>query len=145
MGRATDAGSTPALAPSTAGRRSYHVVSDSTVAANEPWRRQRSIGAHRVVDERPADGGIRAAWRREHLVRRARRGPAAGAAAPGRGRRAGLRAQHRRAGGAVSRLHPGTARHGHTPDADGPITYQLMATDTIAFLERVVGGPAHLV
>jgi pimeloyl-ACP methyl ester carboxylesterase len=35
--------------------------------------------------------------------------------------------------------------HGHTPDVDGPITYELMATDTIAFLETVVGGPAHLV
>jgi pimeloyl-ACP methyl ester carboxylesterase len=35
--------------------------------------------------------------------------------------------------------------HGHTPDVDGPITYQLMAQDTIAFLEAVVGGPAHLV
>jgi len=35
--------------------------------------------------------------------------------------------------------------HGHTPDVDGPITYQLMADDTIAFLERVVGGPADLV
>jgi pimeloyl-ACP methyl ester carboxylesterase len=35
--------------------------------------------------------------------------------------------------------------HGHTPDADGPITYAGMAEDTIAFLETVVGGPAHLV
>jgi pimeloyl-ACP methyl ester carboxylesterase len=35
--------------------------------------------------------------------------------------------------------------HGHTPDRPGPITYELMAGDTIAFLERVVGGPAHLV
>jgi pimeloyl-ACP methyl ester carboxylesterase len=35
--------------------------------------------------------------------------------------------------------------HGHTPDVDGPITYELMAQDTIAFLEAVVGGPAHLV
>jgi pimeloyl-ACP methyl ester carboxylesterase len=35
--------------------------------------------------------------------------------------------------------------HGHTPDVDGPITYQLMADDTIAFLEQVVGAPAHLV
>lgn len=35
--------------------------------------------------------------------------------------------------------------HGHTPDVDGPITYELMAQDTIAFLETVVGGPAHLV
>ena len=35
--------------------------------------------------------------------------------------------------------------HGRTPDVDGPITYELMAQDTIAFLEGVVGGPAHLV
>jgi pimeloyl-ACP methyl ester carboxylesterase len=35
--------------------------------------------------------------------------------------------------------------HGRTPDVDGPITYELLARDTIAFLERVVGGPAHLV
>jgi pimeloyl-ACP methyl ester carboxylesterase len=32
-----------------------------------------------------------------------------------------------------------------TPDVPGPITYQLMAEDTIAFLEAVVGEPAHLV
>jgi pimeloyl-ACP methyl ester carboxylesterase len=35
--------------------------------------------------------------------------------------------------------------HGHTADVDGPITYQLMADDTIAFLDRVIGGPADLV
>ncbi len=35
--------------------------------------------------------------------------------------------------------------HGHTPDVDGPITYQLMADDTIGFLETVVGEPADLV
>jgi pimeloyl-ACP methyl ester carboxylesterase len=35
--------------------------------------------------------------------------------------------------------------HGHTPDVPGPITYQLMADDTIAFLEAVVGEPADLV
>jgi Alpha/beta hydrolase family len=35
--------------------------------------------------------------------------------------------------------------HGHTADVDGPITYELMAQDTIAFLDVVVGGPAHLV
>src|SRR4051812_5820212 len=34
--------------------------------------------------------------------------------------------------------------HGHTPDVEGPITYQVMADDTIAFLEQVVGGPADL-
>src|SRR4051794_20031271 len=35
--------------------------------------------------------------------------------------------------------------HGHTPDVDGPITYGVMAQDTIAFLDAVVGEPAHLV
>jgi pimeloyl-ACP methyl ester carboxylesterase len=35
--------------------------------------------------------------------------------------------------------------HGHTPDVEGPITYQLMTDDTIAFLEAVVGQPADLV
>jgi pimeloyl-ACP methyl ester carboxylesterase len=35
--------------------------------------------------------------------------------------------------------------HGHTPDVEGPITYQLMTDDTIAFLETVVGEPADLV
>jgi len=35
--------------------------------------------------------------------------------------------------------------HGHTPDVEGPITYQLMADDTIAFLDAVIGRPADLV
>src|SRR3954471_21172328 len=35
--------------------------------------------------------------------------------------------------------------HGHTADVEGPITYQLMADDTIAFLEAVIGRPADLV
>jgi pimeloyl-ACP methyl ester carboxylesterase len=35
--------------------------------------------------------------------------------------------------------------HGHTADVEGPITYQSMADDTIAFLEAVLGGPADLV
>src|SRR4051794_14113163 len=35
--------------------------------------------------------------------------------------------------------------HGHTPDVEGPISYQLMADDTIAFLEQVVREPADLV
>jgi pimeloyl-ACP methyl ester carboxylesterase len=35
--------------------------------------------------------------------------------------------------------------HGRTPDVPGPITYELMAQDTVALLEEVVGGPAHLV
>ena len=33
---------------------------------------------------------------------------------------------------------------GHTPDVPGPITYQVMAEDTIAFLDAVVGEPADL-
>lgn len=35
--------------------------------------------------------------------------------------------------------------HGRTPDVAGAITYELMVQDTLAFLEQVVGGPAHLV
>ncbi len=35
--------------------------------------------------------------------------------------------------------------HGHTPDVAGPLSYDVMAADTIGFLETVVGGPAHLV
>jgi pimeloyl-ACP methyl ester carboxylesterase len=34
--------------------------------------------------------------------------------------------------------------HGHTPDVEGPITLELMASDTISFIETVVGGPARL-
>jgi pimeloyl-ACP methyl ester carboxylesterase len=33
---------------------------------------------------------------------------------------------------------------GHTPDVEGPITYELMARDTIAFLDAVVRGPSDL-
>ena len=40
---------------------------------------------------------------------------------------------------------PERRAHGHTPDVEGPITFEDMARDTIAFLEEVVGGPAHLV
>lgn len=35
--------------------------------------------------------------------------------------------------------------HGHSPDVPGPLSYQVMADDTVAFLEAVVPGPAHLV
>lgn len=35
--------------------------------------------------------------------------------------------------------------HGHTPDVDGPLSYDLMAEDLINFLEKLVGEPAHLV
>lgn len=34
--------------------------------------------------------------------------------------------------------------HGRTPDVDGPITYELMAQDTSAFIDRVIGRPVHL-
>lgn len=34
--------------------------------------------------------------------------------------------------------------HGHTPDAEGPYTYELMAEDTIRFIKQVVGGPVRL-
>jgi pimeloyl-ACP methyl ester carboxylesterase len=42
-------------------------------------------------------------------------------------------------------LLPERRGHGHTPDVDGPITYALMAVDMIAFIDRVVGEPAHVV
>lgn len=35
--------------------------------------------------------------------------------------------------------------HGRTPDVPGPASYRDMADDTAAFVEAVVGGPAHLV
>jgi pimeloyl-ACP methyl ester carboxylesterase len=35
--------------------------------------------------------------------------------------------------------------HGRTPDVPGAISFEAMAFDTIAFLEAVVGGAAHLV
>jgi predicted ester cyclase len=40
---------------------------------------------------------------------------------------------------------PDRRGHGRTPDVAGPISDNQMATDTIAFLEQVVGGPAYLV
>ena len=40
---------------------------------------------------------------------------------------------------------PDRRGHGRTPDVDGPISYALMAEDTIAFLKHVVGGPAHII
>jgi pimeloyl-ACP methyl ester carboxylesterase len=51
-------------------------------------------------------------------------------------------------GALAARFHvypPERRAHGHTPDVEGPITFEAMAQDTIAFLENVVGGPAHLV
>jgi pimeloyl-ACP methyl ester carboxylesterase len=40
---------------------------------------------------------------------------------------------------------PDRRGHGRTPDVEGPITFEAMAEDTIAFLERIVGRPADLV
>jgi pimeloyl-ACP methyl ester carboxylesterase len=40
---------------------------------------------------------------------------------------------------------PDRRGHGRTSDTDAPYTYEDMATETIAFLEQVVGGPARLV
>jgi pimeloyl-ACP methyl ester carboxylesterase len=40
---------------------------------------------------------------------------------------------------------PDRRGHGRTPDVEGPLTVDLMAGDMTAFLEQVVGGPAHLV
>ena len=35
--------------------------------------------------------------------------------------------------------------HAHTPDVEGPLSYEVMAADTVAYLEAEAGGPAHLV
>jgi pimeloyl-ACP methyl ester carboxylesterase len=44
------------------------------------------------------------------------------------------------------RVHvPERRGHAHTPDVEGPLTYGVMAEDTVAYLDGVVGGPAHLV
>lgn len=42
-------------------------------------------------------------------------------------------------------LLPERRGHGHTADMPGPITVEVMARDTIAFLEQVAGQPAALV
>jgi pimeloyl-ACP methyl ester carboxylesterase len=34
--------------------------------------------------------------------------------------------------------------HGHTPDVEGPLTFEQMAADTAGFIETVVGGPTRL-
>jgi pimeloyl-ACP methyl ester carboxylesterase len=34
--------------------------------------------------------------------------------------------------------------HGHSPDVEGPITYDALAQDMIAFIEQVAGPPVHL-
>ncbi|MDN5790027.1 MAG: alpha/beta hydrolase [Micrococcales bacterium] len=35
--------------------------------------------------------------------------------------------------------------HAHTPDVEGPLSYAVMAEDTIAYLDQEIGRPAHLV
>jgi len=40
---------------------------------------------------------------------------------------------------------PDRRGHGRTPDVDGPMDFERIAPDTIAFLEQVVSGPADLV
>ena len=40
---------------------------------------------------------------------------------------------------------PDRRGHGRTADVDGPITYDVMADDTVAFIEALGTGPAHLV
>src|SRR5262245_27937690 len=42
-------------------------------------------------------------------------------------------------------LMPERRGHGHTPDVPGPITVELMAQDTVAFVEEVARGPARVV
>src|SRR5262249_10835958 len=39
---------------------------------------------------------------------------------------------------------PEQRAHGRTPDVDGPLSYELMAADTIAFIEDVIGRPVYL-
>lgn len=34
--------------------------------------------------------------------------------------------------------------HGHTPDVEGPLTFEQMAQDTVAFIDTVVGQPTRL-
>ena len=42
-------------------------------------------------------------------------------------------------------IAPERRGHGHTPDVEGPLSYDAMAADTVAFLTALVDGPAHLV
>ena len=42
-------------------------------------------------------------------------------------------------------LTPERRGHGHTPDTPGEFDFPLLAADTVAFLEKVVDGPADLV
>jgi hypothetical protein len=41
-----------------------------------------------------------------------------------------------------ARFHTFTPeRRGHTPDVEGPLTFEQMAADTVGFIETVVGRP----
>jgi pimeloyl-ACP methyl ester carboxylesterase len=42
-------------------------------------------------------------------------------------------------------ISPERRGHGRMPDVEGPITYEIMADDTIAFIDALGIGPAHLV
>src|SRR4051812_38072577 len=42
-------------------------------------------------------------------------------------------------------LIPDRRGHGRTPGVPGPLTFEAMTRDTVAFLEQVAGGPADLV
>lgn len=42
-------------------------------------------------------------------------------------------------------IGPERRGHGRTADVEGPLTFQLMADDTVAFLDALGAGPAHLV
>jgi pimeloyl-ACP methyl ester carboxylesterase len=39
---------------------------------------------------------------------------------------------------------PDRRAHGRTPDVEGPITFEAMAEDSIAFVEAMIGEPTHL-
>ena len=40
---------------------------------------------------------------------------------------------------------PDRRGHGRTPDVPGELSFEVMGADTAAFIETVVGGPAHVV
>ena len=42
-------------------------------------------------------------------------------------------------------IAPERRGHGHTPDVEGPVTYQVMADDTIGFIDKVISEPVHLI
>ncbi|KAA0023633.1 alpha/beta fold hydrolase [Antrihabitans cavernicola] len=55
-------------------------------------------------------------------------------------------AQQQPLGDAGYQVHvPERRGHGRTPDVEGPLTYSVMADDTVRYLDAVVGGPAHLI